>query len=80
MKDQTPSVLMFGWEFPLFNSGGLSVACEGMSKALATSGVNLNFVLPFKVPIKATWCNFLFANEETEFKNAKEVMNMFLDI
>lgn len=75
MREQLPSVLMFGWEFPPFNSGGLGVACEGLSKALATSGVNLNFVLPFKVPIKATWCNFLFANEETEFKNAKEVMN-----
>jgi hypothetical protein len=30
-----PSVLMFGWEFPPFNSGGLGVACEGLSKALS---------------------------------------------
>ncbi|MFH0804186.1 MAG: glycosyltransferase family 4 protein [Candidatus Zambryskibacteria bacterium] len=68
-----PSVLMFGWEFPPFNSGGLGVACEGLSKALASSGVGLTFVLPLKVPISASWCKFVFANEsdlidETEIK------------
>jgi len=36
---------MFGWEFPPFNSGGLGVACEGLSKALSSSGVDLTFVL-----------------------------------
>jgi len=41
-------VLMFGWEFPPFNSGGLGVACEGLAKALAFSGVKVVFVLPKK--------------------------------
>lgn len=65
---------MFGWEFPPYNSGGLGVACEGMTKALSASGVNLTFALPYKVPIKARWCRFVFADEETEFKSSKEVM------
>lgn len=54
---------MFGWEFPPFNSGGLGVACEGLSKALVSSGVPVTFVLPFKIPISASWCKFVFANE-----------------
>lgn len=39
-------VLMFGWEFPPFNSGGLGTACFGITKALAEQGVKINFVLP----------------------------------
>src|SRR5574344_1731119 len=39
-------ILMFGWEFPPFNSGGLGTACYGITKALAKQGVKVNFVLP----------------------------------
>lgn len=31
-------VLMFGWEFPPYKSGGLGTACYGMSRALAKKG------------------------------------------
>src|SRR3989344_4939835 len=72
-----PSVLMFGWEFPPFNSGGLGVACEGLSKALSSGGVDLTFVLPFKIPISAPWCKFVFANENSELISDIEVMNLF---
>ena len=58
---------MFGWEFSPFNSGGLGVACEGLSKALSSSGVDLTFVLPFKINISVPWCKFVFANESDEF-------------
>lgn len=54
---------MFGWEFPPFNSGGLGVACEGLSKALSSSGVDLTFALPLKVSVAAPWCKFVFGNE-----------------
>lgn len=56
-------VLMFGWEFPPWNSGGLGVACEGLTRALAAKGVELIFVLPKK--LDATWTRegFLFADE-----------------
>lgn len=39
-------VLMFGWEFPPFKSGGLGTACQGMATALAKKGTEILFVLP----------------------------------
>lgn len=42
-------VLMFGWEFPPFISGGLGTACFGITKSLAARGVEIIFVLP-KIP------------------------------
>ena len=39
-------VLMFGWEFPPFKSGGLGTACQGMTTALAKKGTEIFFVLP----------------------------------
>jgi glycogen synthase len=40
-------VLMLGWELPPHNSGGLGVACLQLSKALASSGADIDFVLPY---------------------------------
>jgi len=39
-------ILMFGWEFPPFISGGLGTACYGMTRHLAESGEEVLFVLP----------------------------------
>ncbi len=39
-------ILMLGWEFPPYISGGLGTACFGMTKALAKRGVKILFVLP----------------------------------
>ena len=39
-------VLMLGWEFPPFISGGLGTACHGLTKALDRRGVQVTFVLP----------------------------------
>ncbi len=39
-------ILMFGWEFPPFNSGGLGTACFGLTKALAKREMDIIFVLP----------------------------------
>jgi glycosyltransferase involved in cell wall biosynthesis len=41
-------VLMLGWELPPHNSGGLGVACLQMCKALARSGADIDFVLPYR--------------------------------
>lgn len=54
-------VLMFGWELPPFNSGGLGVACYGLSKALSKN-VDITFVLPRKVEVSADFLKLLFAN------------------
>ncbi len=39
---------MLGWELPPHNSGGLGVACYHMAKALAHSGVDIDFVVPYQ--------------------------------
>ncbi len=39
---------MLGWELPPHNSGGLGVACYHMAKALARSGVAIDFVVPYE--------------------------------
>ncbi len=41
-------VLMFGWEFPPFISGGLGVASHGIAKGLVNNGVEVTFVIPTK--------------------------------
>jgi glycosyltransferase involved in cell wall biosynthesis len=42
-----PRVLMFGWEFPPFKSGGLGTACYDLTKGLSRRGVPITFVMPF---------------------------------
>ena len=39
-------VLMFGWEFPPYISGGLGTACFGLTKSLSELGHQITFVLP----------------------------------
>jgi len=39
-------VLMFGWEFPPLNTGGLGTACYGLTKGLTQNGVSITLVLP----------------------------------
>src|ERR1700710_3004312 len=39
-------VLMLGWEFPPFISGGLGTACYGLTKAMSSLGTDILFVLP----------------------------------
>ena len=40
------NVLMFGWEFPPLNTGGLGTACYGLTKGLSQNGVSITLVLP----------------------------------
>ena len=44
---QLVNVLMIGWEYPPHIAGGLGTACEGLTRALARSGANISFILPF---------------------------------
>ncbi|MCK5332404.1 glycosyltransferase family 4 protein [Candidatus Parcubacteria bacterium] len=52
-------VLMFGWEFPPHNSGGLGTACYGITKALSEKGVEINFVLPRNYGIEENFLNVI---------------------
>lgn len=38
---------MIGWEYPPHNSGGLGVACQGLTQALALRSHQLYFTLPY---------------------------------
>lgn len=42
-------VLMLGWEFPPFITGGLGTACYGLTRALDRRGIEVVFVLPKSV-------------------------------
>ena len=53
---------MFGWELPPFNSGGLGTACFGLTQALAEQNVDITFVLPQKVNVKADFMRLVFAD------------------
>src|SRR3989338_5603628 len=56
-------VLMFGWEFPPHNSGGLGTACYGLSRSLSRSNVDIAFVLPKKLEgLDHDLLHILFAN------------------
>ncbi len=39
---------MVGWEYPPHNSGGLGVACEGLTEALALNNTQIYFTLPYQ--------------------------------
>jgi len=40
-------VLMFGWEFPPFQAGGLATATHGLVKGLLARGIEVTLVVPF---------------------------------
>lgn len=54
---------MYGWEFPPHNSGGLGVACYGLTRALVAEGADVRFVLPRKYPVKESGATMVFADE-----------------
>jgi glycosyltransferase involved in cell wall biosynthesis len=39
-------VLMLGWEFPPFSSGGLGTHCYNITNALSRKGTNISFIMP----------------------------------
>jgi glycogen(starch) synthase len=53
---------MFGWEFPPFNSGGLGVACLGLTRALSQLGLEVIFVMPKKLDLSVPWASIIFAD------------------
>jgi len=79
MGNKKTTVLMFGWEFPPFNSGGLGTACLGLTKALSGTGTNVIFVLPKKVGVSSDYMKMLFAdNSNVKFKNVDTLLYPYL--
>jgi len=69
-------VLMFGWEFPPFNSGGLGVACFGLTKALVHEGVQIAFVLPRKLNIACDFMDILYVSDEKDLSLLEEQLQI----
>ncbi|MCA9373150.1 glycosyltransferase family 4 protein [Candidatus Woesebacteria bacterium] len=44
---KSTNIFMIGWEYPPHNSGGLGVACDGLTRALAAQNTNIFFTLPY---------------------------------
>jgi glycosyltransferase involved in cell wall biosynthesis len=63
IRDGTINILMFGWEFPPFNSGGLGTACHGLTHALSEAHTKVHFVLPKRLPINSNDTDILFADD-----------------
>ncbi len=55
-------ILMFGWEFPPFNSGGLGVACQGLTRSLSERGFEVLFVMPKQLDLSSPYARFVFAD------------------
>jgi len=56
-------VLTFGWDFPPHTTGGLGVACQGLTRELAKEGIEVIFVLPKSQEVEG-YPRFIFADIE----------------
>jgi glycogen synthase len=72
------NVLMLGWEFPPYNSGGLGVACKHLCEALHEYGVRMAFLLPWKVDAQSGVLEFIFADESTQIPDYKPFMSGYV--
>jgi glycosyltransferase involved in cell wall biosynthesis len=70
-------VLMFGWEFQPFNSGGLGVACEGLAKALAFLGAKVTFVLPKRLNCSHPNFKIIFADDKIQIKAVNSLLKPY---
>ena len=73
-----PKVLMFGWEFPPHNSGGLGTACFGLTRALGRENTEVVFVLPRKMEIDVSFVKILFADKKSIVAKNKKVFSGYI--
>ena len=71
-------VLIFGWELPPENSGGLGVACFNLTKALSEKAERVVFVLPKKTGVCKDNFDIIFANVKVEVKKVKSLLSAYL--
>jgi glycosyltransferase involved in cell wall biosynthesis len=71
-------VLMFGWEFPPFKSGGLGTACYGLTKGLARNGCEVTFVMPVTPEgAKAKFVKLLGAGNNVRIKKVDSCLKAY---
>jgi len=71
-------VLMFGWELPPHNSGGLGVACYNLAKALSAKNIGVLFVLPRKIAVSAAF-PVVFADITIDVVPIASLLSPYLD-
>lgn len=72
-------ILMFGWEFPPHNSGGLGTACFGLTRSLARRDAKVIFVLPQKVSVSSDYAKILFANiDSVKFRRVDTLLYPYI--
>ena len=64
-------VLMFGWELPPFNSGGLGVACYELAQSLAAKNAAVTFVLPRQTNISVPFMKVTCAHPSNDKQDKK---------
>lgn len=84
MPKKPLKVLMFGWEFPPHNSGGLGTACYGLTRALSDESldVELTFVLPRKQDAEMSAAQILFADSfpgNVKVRTVDSVLSPYMD-
>lgn len=65
------NVFMIGWEYPPHNSGGLGVACAGLTQALAKTGYKIYFTLPYQHPTAAPHMEMVGCYNPSWFEETK---------
>jgi glycosyltransferase involved in cell wall biosynthesis len=60
-------VLTFGWDYPPETTGGLGIACQGLTLGLAEQGIEVIFVLPRSQKVQGD-ARFLFADTDKIIK------------
>jgi glycosyltransferase involved in cell wall biosynthesis len=75
-------VLMFGWEFPPYHSGGLGTACAGLCRALSAQGHAVTFVLPRQVDVQSESVRLLFADSPPDLaiQPVNALLSPYLDM
>jgi glycosyltransferase involved in cell wall biosynthesis len=70
---------MFGWEFPPFNSGGLGVACQGLTKSLSERGFKVTFVMPRRLAVSSPHARMIFAeNPDVKIRSVNSVLEPYM--
>jgi glycogen(starch) synthase len=70
-------VLMFGWEYPPFLSGGLGTACYGITQGLSSNSVEVKLILPSRrgiVPETKPHIEILGADEIVTSEGFREAL------
>lgn len=70
-ESKNAKVLMFGWEIPPFNSGGLGVACYELAQSLSGKNTAVTFVLPRHTDVKVPFMKVRCAKDPVSQKNKR---------